>query len=225
MLRAELRTRSRLPELQRWNEQVLVAGPAARRAADGQPGDARRATPPLNGPGTGDGADDRSPWSAMPPLALPAAVVTRASFVPRVARDLGTDAALAGGVAVTRFEVELHAKSRCGDRDGAAAAADRPCRSAAVGARPGPAAPDDRPAAVRRRLCYHRLAAGRPRRPARRPSACRRQRHRRRHPRRAGATSPTATGSNWPAPSRPSRSPSRRANWSAIRTFWHARTG
>ena len=93
LLRADLRTRSRLPELQRWNEEVLgLAAPRAEQLMANPTMLASYAAP--------------RPTPSTPPVAAtvavvrdalaPATLVRRASFTPRAARDLGTDAALAG---------------------------------------------------------------------------------------------------------------------------------
>lgn len=93
-LRADLRTRSRLPELQRWNEQVLgLAAPRAEQLITSPVMLAAYAAP-------------KTPAVAMQPnvtvavarnVVAPVPQIHQASFSPRAARDLGTDAALAGG--------------------------------------------------------------------------------------------------------------------------------
>ncbi len=95
LLRADLRTRSRLPELQRWNEQALglaapraeqlVANPlmlAAYAAPKGTP------TAPVTAPLTAAVVRD-APLPAQP-------LVRHASYTPPVAHDLGSDAVRAG---------------------------------------------------------------------------------------------------------------------------------
>jgi hypothetical protein len=92
LLRAELRTRSRLPELQRWNEQDLALAPprAEQLMAD----------PVMLASYAAPAAATPAPVSAIVRDApQPAPVVRQASFKPRVTRDLGTDAALAGAAA------------------------------------------------------------------------------------------------------------------------------
>ncbi len=100
-LRADLRTRSRLPELQRWNEQVLgLAAPRAEQLVTSPIMLAAYAAP-------------RGPAAPLQPNVSVAVVrdvvaavpmVQKANYSPRAARDLGTDAALAGGkVLATAF--------------------------------------------------------------------------------------------------------------------------
>ncbi len=95
-LRADLRTRSRLPELQRWNEQVLgLAAPRAEQLVTSPVMLAAYAAP-------------RAPSAALQPAVNVNVAVVRdavaivpymhnASYSPRAPRDLSTDAALAGG--------------------------------------------------------------------------------------------------------------------------------
>lgn len=95
LLRAELRTRSRLPELQRWNEQVLALAPLRAEQL--------MASPVLlasyAAPSRAAAATTVATVAAVVRNAAPVAPVLRqASFAPRAARDLETDAALAGGV-------------------------------------------------------------------------------------------------------------------------------
>ncbi len=102
LLRTELRTRSRLPELQRWNEQVLALAPPRAEQLIANPVQLASYAAP-------------SAPVAPAPVATVAAVVRdapepapalrRASFAPRVARDLGADAALAGGVTIAPTRV------------------------------------------------------------------------------------------------------------------------
>lgn len=97
-LRADLRTRSRLPELQRWNEQVLgLAAPRAEQLITSPMMLAAYTAP-------------KTPAVALQPnvsvavvrnVVAPAPLIHQASFSPRAARDLGTDAALAGGEVLT----------------------------------------------------------------------------------------------------------------------------
>ncbi len=95
LLRAELRTRSRLPELQRWNEQVLALAPPRAEQLMASPvmlaSYAAQSTPPV----TVDTVVRDAPQ--------PVPVLRQASFVPRVARDLGADAALADATGLPGF--------------------------------------------------------------------------------------------------------------------------
>lgn len=101
LLRAELRTRSRLPELQRWNEQVLALAPprAEQLIAD----------PVMLASYAAPAATAAAPVATVAAVErdapTPAPAVHRASFAPRVARDLGTDAALAGAAALPATKV------------------------------------------------------------------------------------------------------------------------
>lgn len=90
LLRAELRTRSRLPELQRWNEQVLaLAAPHAEQlmasplllAAYARPGGKAPAPAPV--------------VAVVRDAPTPEPLLRRASFSPRIVHDLGTDATVA----------------------------------------------------------------------------------------------------------------------------------
>jgi hypothetical protein len=93
-LRADLRTRSRLPELQRWNEQVLgLTAPRAEQLVTSPVMLAAYAAP-------------RAPTVALQPnvnvavvrdVVVATPLMHQASYSPRTAHDLGTDAALAGG--------------------------------------------------------------------------------------------------------------------------------
>ncbi len=99
LLRAELRTRSRLPELQRWNEQVLaLAAPRAEQLVTDTVQLASYAVPRTTPAPTAPVATVAVMRDA--PVTVPA--LRRASFLPKIARDLGTDAALAGGAGIVR---------------------------------------------------------------------------------------------------------------------------
>ncbi len=96
LLRAELRTRSRLPELQRWNEQVLALAPPRAEQLLANP----VMLASYAAPRTGAAAATPTATAAVvrdAPTPLPA--VRQVGFGARAARDLGTDAALAGGAA------------------------------------------------------------------------------------------------------------------------------
>lgn len=106
LLRAELRTRSRLPELQRWNEQVLALAPpraeqlmpdvvmlASYAAPKAPPAAALAAAAAAAAPA----ASPNTVATVVRDAPQPIPVVRQASFTPRIARDLGTDATLAGG--------------------------------------------------------------------------------------------------------------------------------
>lgn len=95
LLRAELRTRSRLPELQRWNEQVLALAPPRAEQLIANPTMLASYAAPAPTPAASVAAVAAVERDA--PAVAPE--VRQASFAPRVARDLGTDAALAGAVA------------------------------------------------------------------------------------------------------------------------------
>ncbi len=90
LLRAELRTRSRLPELQRWNEEVLaLAPPRAEQLVTGPVMLAGYAAVP---------AGPTNFAAVVRDAPVPAAVLNRVNYAPRMARDLGTDATLAGAI-------------------------------------------------------------------------------------------------------------------------------
>lgn len=94
LLQAELRTRARLPELQRWNEQVLaLAPPRAEQFVDNPVMLASYTMTPSHAPVQVAVVRDAPPAAAGP--------LQRVVFTPhiRAARDLGADAALIGAVA------------------------------------------------------------------------------------------------------------------------------
>jgi hypothetical protein len=95
LLRAELRTRSRLPELQRWNEQVLVLAPPRAEQLMANPVMLASYAAPTSPPA----APVATVAAVVRDAAVASPIMRRASFAPRVARDLGADAALAAGVA------------------------------------------------------------------------------------------------------------------------------
>ncbi len=101
LLRAELRTRSRLPELQRWNEQDLALAPprAEQLMADPVMLASYAAPAAPTAPSATPSAAPATVATVVRDAPQPAPVLRQASFRPRVARDLGTDAALAGTTA------------------------------------------------------------------------------------------------------------------------------
>jgi len=96
LLQAELRTRARLPELQRWNEQVLALAPP-------------RAEQLLHNPRLLAGYAPPAPTPVRAPVELAAVVrdapapvepIRRVAFAaPRVGNDLSADAAVIGTIA------------------------------------------------------------------------------------------------------------------------------
>ncbi len=95
LLRAELRTRSRLPELQRWNEEVLALAPPRAEQLVANPVQlASYAAPaaPAAAP-----AAPATVQTVVRDAPAPVPTLRRAAFVPRAAADLGADAVLAGG--------------------------------------------------------------------------------------------------------------------------------
>ena len=95
LLRAELRTRSRLPELQRWNEQVLALAPP--RAEQLMANPVMLAS--YAAPAPVAAAPVATVAAVVRDAPAPAPALRRVAFAPRIARDLGADAALAGGAA------------------------------------------------------------------------------------------------------------------------------
>ena len=96
LLRAELRTRSRLPELQRWNEQVLaLAPPRAEQLIANPVMLANYAAPSTSA------AAVATVNAVVRDAAAPAPILRRASFAPVATHDLGTDAARVGGAVGT----------------------------------------------------------------------------------------------------------------------------
>ncbi len=96
LLRAELRTRSRLPELQRWNEEVLALAPPRAEQLVANPVQLASYAAPKAPP-----AAPLTVATVVRDAPRPAPEMRRATFAPRVSRDLGTDAVLAGGGATT----------------------------------------------------------------------------------------------------------------------------
>ena len=99
LLRAELRTRSRLPELQRWNEQVLALAPPRAEQLIVDPVQLASYAVPGAAPAPAASAPPAATVAVVRDAPVPVPALRQASFGARVARDLGTDAALAGGVA------------------------------------------------------------------------------------------------------------------------------
>lgn len=95
LLQAELRTRARLPELQRWNEQVLALAPPRAEQLLGSPVMlASYAVAPAHGAVEVAAVVRDAPAAKAP--------IREVAFVtPRAGRDLGADAALIGAVART----------------------------------------------------------------------------------------------------------------------------
>lgn len=94
LLQAELRTRARLPELQRWNEQVLaLAPPHAEQFLDNPVMLASYAVTPSHTPVEVAAVVRDAPRTVAP--------LRQIAFTPRPreARDLGADAVLVGAVA------------------------------------------------------------------------------------------------------------------------------
>lgn len=99
LLRAELRTRSRLPELQRWNEEVLALAPPRAEQLVANPvqlASYAAPTAPAAAPGPAAPATVQTVVRDAP---APVPTLRRATFTPRAAADLGADAVLAGGAA------------------------------------------------------------------------------------------------------------------------------
>lgn len=95
LLRAELRTLSRPPELQRWNEQVFTLAPP--RAEQLMANAVLLAS--YAAPAAVPAAPVATLAAVVRDAPAPAPALRRASFAGRVGRDLVADAALAGGVA------------------------------------------------------------------------------------------------------------------------------
>ncbi|MBV8970833.1 MAG: hypothetical protein JO290_00920 [Sphingomonadaceae bacterium] len=95
LLRAELRTRSRLPELQRWNEEVLALAPPRAEQLVANPVQLASYAAPA-APAAAAPVSVAAVVRDAPP---PPPVLRHATFAPRAARDLGTDAVAAGSPA------------------------------------------------------------------------------------------------------------------------------
>ncbi len=105
LLRAELRTRSRLPELQRWNEEVLALAPPRAEQLVANPVQLASYAAPAAAP-----AAPTTVQTVVRDAPAPVPELHRATFAPRAARDLGTDAVLAGAGAggAATVEVSFH---------------------------------------------------------------------------------------------------------------------
>lgn len=93
LLRAELRTRSRLPQLQQWNEQVLaLSPPRAEQLIANSVMLPSYAAPVPAVPST----NAMTVTAVVRDAPAEASAIHLVSFVPRIARNLGADAAIAG---------------------------------------------------------------------------------------------------------------------------------